>query len=111
MKREMDVIRKILIESENGNLNNVIEGVPEDVLRFHKRLLIEANLIEGAIAGSGEVPDAIMIRKVTWQGYDLLDSIREESRWNQIKELIMSGGKAMTVEVIKLAAKRLFENF
>ncbi len=110
MKREMDVIRSILIEAENGNLNDGIDAISDESIRFHRRLLVEAGLLDGAIAGSGEVPMAVMIRKITWDGYDLIESLRSETKWVQIKSFIQSSGKSMTIEMIKLVAKKLFES-
>lgn len=110
MKREMDVIRSILIEAEKGNMNGGIDAISDESVRFHRRLLVEAGLLDGAIAGSGEIPMAVMVRKITWDGYDLIESIRSETKWSQIKAFIQNSGKSMTLEMIKLGAKQLFES-
>ncbi|MCW9059410.1 MAG: DUF2513 domain-containing protein [Gammaproteobacteria bacterium] len=111
MKRDMELIRKILFAVENEEKDNPIEGYSENVLRYHQALLIEAGLLEGKVLHGNvtfsESPVSVLIKKLTWEGHELLAAVRRDSIWNTIK----SDFQEASVETIIKVAKQLAEGW
>lgn len=99
MKRDMDLIRAILltIEEEPHGFAPKIEipDYTEEQIKYHAILLGEAGLAEvvDITPNGGKSPEAIITR-LTWAGHEFLDSARENQRWNQAKDLIGKIGGA-----------------
>ncbi len=109
MKRDMELIRKILFAIENGEKGDPIDGYSEEKLRYHQALLIEAELVDGQILHGNvtlsEAPVTVFIKKLTWPGHELLDDIREESVWNTIKSDFKDASIETTIKVAKELAE------
>lgn len=107
MKRDMDLIRKILLAVEADQQNSPIDGYEEDTVKYHKALAIEAELVEGSLVKSGsgnrEIPAAVMLKKLTWSGHDFIDAIGSESNWVKVKSYLQDSGKQITIETVKAA--------
>lgn len=56
MKREMEIIRSILLALEDGQDPDVVEGATEDQVKYHQALLIESRLIDGVVSFYIETP-------------------------------------------------------
>lgn len=111
MKRDMDLIREMLLLIENHpdvppyslqvddflNLNSNPE-----IISFHIDLMREAGLIEVGGASYGEVKD-YYVSRLTFAGYDYLDSVRNAKIWRNVKEKIKVVGGA-TFDIIKAVA-------
>lgn len=67
---------------------------------LHIQLLMDAGFIE-AIDVSTCSADDYIIRRITFAGYDYLDSIRDESIWNEVKQKIASVGGSVSLEIAK----------
>lgn len=117
MKRDLDLIRKILLKIEDSNvdeaLTNIqIEGHEHDETAYHISLLKSAGFIEGEILyeiGSG-VPSAYMIFGMTWEGHDFLDACRNEKIWVKAKEKLKTVGDEVPLEVLKKVLIELISN-
>lgn len=99
MKRDMDLIREILlaIESEDHGFASKIEipGYTEEQIDYHAYLLGEAGLAKVCdVTHQGSKSPEAMISCLTWSGHEFLDSARENNRWNQAKEMIKKIGGA-----------------
>ncbi len=112
MKRDMDLIRKLLLQLEGEQVD--LNEYESSQIEFHKALIWEKGLAEGPKPiysyqrGTKTVGRAIL-EKLTWEGYDFLDGIREESRWMKVKDHLKGAGKIVTLESVKQAIKVLFE--
>ncbi|HEX8523206.1 MAG TPA: DUF2513 domain-containing protein [Tepidisphaeraceae bacterium] len=99
MKRDMDLIRKILQQLEEHPAGNAPESVAVDgtdplVVGYHCALLVEAGLVDGAVQDNmGESPTAT-IHRLTWQGHEFLDASRSDALWNKVKTAAAIGGGA-----------------
>ncbi len=49
------------------------------------------------------------IHRMTWEGHELLDSIRGDTAWNRIKSVAKEKGVDLTVDAIKMIAKIVLE--
>jgi hypothetical protein len=108
MKRDLDLIRKILLKTEDSNLDEAltniqVEGYESDEIAYNISLLKNAGFLEGEILyeiGS-VVPSAYIIFGMTWLGHDFLDACRNEGIWAKAKEKIRTIGNDVPIEVIK----------
>jgi hypothetical protein len=105
MKRDLDLIRKILLaleEHEHGFAPEelVIEGYSEEQIGFHIYLIGEAGLAK--VAESARVndpsPKAFAVN-LTWAGYEFLESAKDDNLWGKAKEKVIkpAGGVAFGV--------------
>ncbi len=120
MKRDMDLIRDLLIKIEGGQqtfetmsseMASILRTSPEtsmseeeaDRLRGHLDLLEQGGFIEiEARAGAG----SYWIKGLTWQGHDFLDSVRDPKIWEKTKKGVEGAG-GFTVDLLKDLAKGL----
>lgn len=114
MKRDMELIRKILLGMEEfSDPNNYpeikIEGYDEALVHFHTKLLYEAGLID-AIDASDSGGLCYLPKYITWDGYEFLEAVRDEGRWQKIKDTILKKGGAMVFDVIKAVAVDAVKN-
>ena len=116
MKRDMDLIRKILLaaESDAHGLRPKLEiqGYTQEEIQYHTFLLGEAGLakVVNETNFGSKSPEAMFIN-LTWQGHEFLDSARENQIWNQAKDAIGKIGGASipiwTALLTELIKKRL----
>ena len=89
MKRDMDLIRQILLEIEKepvlGRMISLdIESYSPEEASYHVMILNEAGLIEAtALDGHRWIP-----KRLTWQGHEFLDAARSEKVWKRAIETI-----------------------
>ena len=97
MKRDMDLVRKILIKMESNwgyeyfqEAKIRIEGYSDSAVHYHLRIMIEKGLIttsfpEG-ISTVNSTYVEYMPETITWEGQEFLEAIREEGTWEKIKK-------------------------
>jgi hypothetical protein len=114
MVRDMELVRKILLQVRDGNLHGSVDGFDTDTVNYHKALLVKAELLEGTFkySSSGQKPDdiptGVRIKGITWQGHDFVEAISTNTKWEKVKSFLIEGGKDKTLGSIKIAAKQLF---
>lgn len=109
MKRDMELIRKILLAVQDRQPNKPIEGFTNDELNYHRALVIDSGLIEGAVLKDNtEIPVSVNLNKLTWAGHDFIDAIASESNWQQVKDFLKDAGKQITIETVKVAVSKIF---
>src|ERR1700757_1641795 len=91
MKRDMELVREILLKLEleplDGNLWSIdpnglgIEGYSYEEISYNLLQIIDAELINGAREQSGQ----FAIRNITWKGHEYLDDIRDPDIWRKTK--------------------------
>ena len=97
MKRDMDLVRLILLEVEQhadgrSQLQLDIPGYPPEIVTYHIRLLNEAELIRAVLALSIAHPIDL-----TWKGHEFLNNVRSDTIWMKVKDLV--GDKLGTVSL------------
>src|SRR5687768_1994905 len=109
MKRNMDLIRAVLLQAQKGDPNGSVDGFTGDELKYHRALAIEAGLLRGRALKDHqtptEIPAAVMVQDLTWQGHDFLDAIESDTNWGKVKQFLGDTGKQLTIETIKFAIK------
>lgn len=113
MKRDLDLIRKILLamEAEDCGFPESelqIEGFTEEQIGFHVHLLGQAGLALVADSSYAEnlLPSAIPM-SITWTGYEFLEAAKDDTLWNiaKVKVIKPAGGVAFGVLVDWLKAE------
>lgn len=106
MRRDMDLVRQLLMEIEDGKRSfdttsarhAEILGLPGDdrpgqeeaaKLAHHLDLLEQRGLIEIQAKSLGGV---ILIKGLTWDGHEFLATVRDVEVWKQTKDLAKKGG-------------------
>lgn len=112
MRRDMDLIRKVLLAAEAGAPYPKIEGYSDDAVKYHQMLAIEHGLLKGAVAKvhthQTDIPGAVVLKGVTWEGHDFIDAVREDTNWIKVKKFVADAGKQLTIETAKMAIGQLF---
>lgn len=112
MKRDMDLVRKILVAIEEypeprGGVPLTFEGYSDQDVSYHVKLLAEHGLIE-AIDCSTRGEFEWIAKSLVWDGHDFIEAIRDDTRWSKAKKWVADTGKVLTLESLKLAVKALF---
>jgi hypothetical protein len=119
MVRNMDLIREILLKTEevtpdksmNYNLLESKDKISEQEYIYHVMLLKEAGYIDAILKPSeGDILFGGLIKRLTWEGHEFLDNIREQSVWNKVKDKIKSHGGTVSVSLLTELAKNLMRN-
>ena len=108
MKRDMDLVRQILIEierSETGNLNFDALGYERQQVYLHIELMKEHGLVDAVIISDDDGPEhgilMCTVERLTWNGHDFLDEIRDESIWEQAKRKCLNGTGGLSFDLLK----------
>ena len=111
MKRDLDLIREIMLVLEdkmeygkNFKSTQLIEVIQDktlsaEKLAYHVGLLVENDFIKAKEYRhqSGE-PTDYLINTITSQGQDFIDTIRQDTTWNKIKEKVSNiGGYSLSL--------------
>jgi hypothetical protein len=109
MKRDMDLIRKILLKQEGEEAVNLSEYT-QDQINYHIVLLIEVGFLDGKIMYSsrgrqfgGKIPDKTYVTRITWAGHEFLDQARNNTTWEKAKQFVMDKGQSLSFDSIKIA--------
>lgn len=118
MKRDMDLIRELMLKLEDlpmevGRIVHIppdaveiqVTGYEMDQIDYHLSLLRKAGFVD---TGGVNVGNGIGFRGLTWAGHDFLDSVRSPDVWNRTKQAASAAG-GFTVELLVFAAKTYLE--
>ncbi|MFM0549802.1 DUF2513 domain-containing protein [Paraburkholderia sediminicola] len=118
MKRDMDLIRELLLKLESLPLRRGdvwIINADDDVIQipgydghqidYHMSLIEEAGLIDSAGAGA---MDGFGFRRLSWSGHDFVDSVRSSDVWDKTKSVASAAG-GWTLDLLAASAKAYLE--
>ena len=113
MKRDFELIRKLLIFFENKQSPECVEVPPIDgyddrKIKTHLVLLYDAGLLRCEPVKSSTSDRAIYVIpfEMTWDGHEFLDKVRNESVWSRIRDIMASKGGSLAFSVINQVATR-----
>lgn len=106
MKRDMDLVRKILFAMEDGPAlapdDFEIEGYDDETVSYHLAIMGEAGLL--LVLDSSTLAEfSTLPVRMTWAGHEFLEAVRDDSRWNQVKGQMNKVG-GFVFEVAKASA-------
>src|SRR5690606_14013063 len=111
MKRDLDLVRKILLEVEeketiNGYQQDLeIAGYSQDAIRYHLRIMQDADLIKY----TAYMPSGIIIDKLTWQGHDFIAMSNNSQLWETTKKTALEKGMDFTIDLAVKILRKLRE--
>lgn len=116
MKRDMDLVRDLLLAIESDpnfdGMRHIIPDDPSDLgitnrsfeeVTYHLVMLIETGLVVGK--PTMQMP---IISKLSWQGHDFLDTVRDPEIWRETKEGVKKAG-GFCLELLGALAKGLIK--
>lgn len=113
MKRDMDLVRLILLEIEDHQHGLApqrlpIEGYADEQIGYHVHLMGQAGLLKVAdVTCQGSLsPEAIPVRML-WAGHDFLDAARSDTIWNRAKKHLGAEWTSVPLEVLKALLVKL----
>ena len=110
MKRDMDLIRALLLKLEDlidepgtaytldGQSSEVeVEGFSENQITYHLELLRQAGFLDSP----GSQPMlGISFMGLTWAGHDFIDAVRDDDTWSRTRGVAKRAG-GWTFDVLK----------
>lgn len=102
MKRDMELIRKLLFLAEaDGKDDKLCEEYGREVVAGHVAILLDAKLIEGEVVRNEVgIPVASVILRLTWAGHEFLDNARNDTVWNKVTATIKNAATTASFEVL-----------
>ncbi len=108
MKRDMDLIRLLLLQAEGEEPAPDLSGYTEQQQVYHSALIIEAGLVHGEIITDGDgQPRTTATLRLTWKGHEFLDAARNETIWRKAAEKTKKAGIQVTMAVLEELLKKL----
>ena len=112
MKRDLELIRSILkkLEEETDGFHPVdvsdqwVTGYTKHEIVYHLILMHEGGLVKGdetTTLGVGVNGMNFMAFRLTWEGHEFLDSIRDDNLWNKLKSSIQNVTSSISYASLK----------
>lgn len=110
MKRNMDLIRLLLLDLEAApgalDANHPVKGYTQPEVAYHLALLLKGGLAEGAtptfyLGNTTQVPDVVLATRLSFEGHDFIDTLRDDTIWKTVKEKTAKVGSTVALEVFK----------
>lgn len=112
MKRDMDLVRAILltVEDADGDLDGSdlveISGSRERMV-FHVELLEAHGLLRASVRRvTGPLVASVTVRGLTWEGYDYLDAIMSDRVWSRAREAIARELGGASLSIVRTVCER-----
>ena len=105
MKRDLSLVRKILLRCEEAPANQWLEpqhfdlGVSSHELGEHVALMIDADLLDGEMQGTHDDDTFFYIKKISWRGHDFLAASRDIKIWTKFLETAKEKGLSFTFDL------------
>ncbi|SDC60541.1 Hypothetical protein SAMN05421734_11310 [Pelagirhabdus alkalitolerans] len=101
MKRDMELIRSLLLEIEEDERDRIIFN-PDDSdkytskqIQYNLKLMVECGLIKGSVDNYWD-GYKVVVSDLTWEGHDFLDAARNDTIWNEAKEIAKQKGSHLS---------------
>ena len=113
MKRDMDLIRKILFYVEDNYVAGSsyisvnIDGYTEGEIYEHCMLAYQGGLISEPLQTGTFDGNSCIVGNLTNEGFDLLENIRQDTFWNKTKKVATEKGLPLIVSTIKTISTAL----
>ena len=105
MKRDMELVRRVLLEIEQSTnvddwIDLGIEGYSPEEISYHVKILAEAGLLEAQDLTTNDEFEW-KPKSLTWKGHEFLDAARNETVWKKTTDLVKDKGGSIPFEVLK----------
>lgn len=116
MKRDLDLVRKILLTMESHKMTYIpdsyqlrIDGYVKEQIEYHMKIMAQADFLHidtiESPAGSQLPPDykiTSVFYSISWYGHEFLSASRDNKRWAKVKEVIQKVGDIAYPVIIKM---------
>jgi hypothetical protein len=106
MKRDMDLIRKLVLAIEDDPTGyaprdiEIDEYTPEQI-SYHKFLIVDAGLAEGErVDTMNSRGPELLLTNLTWAGHEFADAARDEKRWKKAMAVVREKSGSVTMSVL-----------
>jgi hypothetical protein len=103
MKRDMDVIRAVLMTAEDEN-HERLESLGLDIVCFHVQLCMDAQFVEGNVSsdfnGRTMTWERYAVMRLTWLGAEALDAMRDETIWKKAQQHVIKPAASWTFSLL-----------
>jgi hypothetical protein len=107
MKRDIDLLRDILLKVESDRKWDLPEGHTDEEIADHVLQLKEAGLVEAVVTRDRQgIPNSATIIRLTSAGHDFLDATRNQSFWMKTKNYVTKNLPGWTLLIVKDVAER-----
>src|SRR5260221_11333788 len=101
MKRDMDLIRQLLLVTESDGKIQFESNHSQEEIADHVQMPIEERLVEGkTVRNHIGVLCGYHITRLTMRGHDFLDAARSPKIWNAAKDKIQKEGVGWTLKIL-----------
>ncbi|WP_050874261.1 DUF2513 domain-containing protein [Comamonas testosteroni] len=103
MKRDMDLVRRILLQIADNPPGQTLAKLPDVTpaeFGLHVLWLHEAGLVHAMVIDKMTGADSQAFR-LTWAGCDFVDAIRDDTLWKKAKVNVLKPGMSFTFDVLK----------
>ncbi len=113
MKKDIDLIRKVLIAIEEQYIdialyNLKIEGYDLKTVAYHCKILHDAGLISDYKAQYADNELwSFGVGSLTWEGHEFLEKIRDDSIWSETKQVMNDRGIPFVLDAVKQIASSI----
>lgn len=110
MIRDDELVREILLRVEASQESPLtIDGLgitdyDRAEIGYHLQLLEEAGYIVAGFAYGDNVVQEALVDRLTWDGHEFLDAIRNETVWAETKSTVAAAVGSASLEVVKAVA-------
>jgi len=108
MKRDMDIIRRIALATADLQQYKKLNRLPDvesHIFCIHAQWMIEAGLVHGEVRipkeGTGQAAYSVVIWRLTWQGCEFVDAVRDNNLWNKARENVLKPSMSFTFDVLR----------
>lgn len=103
MKRDMEVIRDILLEADSLPVDGRewVDTFGDPIKEYHLVLCHEAGLLDYNRRITDEAGHPCRVEGLTWEGREFADLARDDSIWHEAAERILSGVGSAPFDVWK----------
>jgi hypothetical protein len=110
MKRDVGLIRLLLLQYEGEEPKPDLSGYTDEQQVEHSALLIEANLVHGIVEeGNSGLPASTVVLRLTWAGHDFLAEARNETIWKDATEKLKKAGVEVSLSLLGELLKSLLK--
>ena len=115
MKRDLDLIRKLLLLAEEkanqkGFFIPTFDGHTPAEINYHLELLQQANFANTQRIATGTV-DIWKLGALTWDGQEFLANAKNDTFWKKSMKLVKSKGGSASLEVVKMILENVAKSY
>jgi hypothetical protein len=113
MKRDLELVRKILLAMEAHHHgfapeSFTVAGYDQDVIDHHVWLMEQGGLVTAVDSTVQQAPSPTALpQSITWDGHEFLDAVRNDKVWLRLKADLKDRGLALPFSLVQSLALKI----